>query len=104
VQVGDVESYVTVITSAPAFPAASRATTTIALSPATSTIDAMLQLVVPEAVPFAPVARFVHTTVATPTLSDAVPPSARGEEPVVYVGEDVGVVIVHTGAVASGGV
>jgi hypothetical protein len=92
------------MTSLPAFPAASRATTTIALSPATSAIDPMLQLVVPEAVPFAPIARFVQTTLVTARLSDAVPPMERGEENVVYVGDDVGVEIAHTGAVTSGGV
>jgi hypothetical protein len=37
-------------------------------------------------------------------LSEAVPPSESGEEAVVYVGEDVGEVIVHVGAVVSGGV
>jgi hypothetical protein len=92
------------MTSLPAFPAASRATTTIALSPPARAIDAMLQLVVPVAVPFAPVARFVHTTVVTPTLSEAVPPRESGEDPVVCVGDDVGEAIVHTGAVTSGGV
>jgi hypothetical protein len=64
----------------------------------------MLQLVVPEAVPFAPVARFVHTTDVTPTLSEAVPARESGEEAVVCVGEDVGVVIAQTGEVTSGGV
>jgi hypothetical protein len=90
-----------VIVSVPAFPAASRATTTIVLSPAARAIDATLQEVVPEAVPFAAVVRFVHTTVVTPTLSEAVPARASGVEAVAYVGEEVGVVIVHTGEVVS---
>jgi hypothetical protein len=92
------------MTSLPAFPAASRATTMIALSPTTSATDPMLQLVVPDAIPFAPFARFVHTTLATPRLSDAVPPRESGDDPVVYVGEEVGVVIAQTGEVTSGGV
>jgi hypothetical protein len=73
----------------------------MALSPAASATDATLQLVVPEAVPLAPVVRFVHTTVVTPTLSDAVPPTESGDVAVAYVGEEVGVVMVHVGAVAS---
>jgi hypothetical protein len=71
------------------------------LFPAESTIPATLQLVVPEAVPEAPVAAFVHVTVVTPMPSEAVPPSERGVEAVAYVGDDVGVVIVQVGAVAS---
>jgi hypothetical protein len=74
------------------------------LSPATSATLATLQLVVPEALPDPPVAAFVHVTCVTPTASEAVPPSAAGEETVVYEGEDVGVAIAHTGAVTSGGV
>jgi hypothetical protein len=73
----------------------------ITLFPATSASDATLQLVVPVAVPDAPFAAFVHVTVVTPTLSEAVPPSERGVEAVAYVGEDVGVVIVHVGAAES---
>jgi hypothetical protein len=64
----------------------------------------MLQLVVPEALPEPPVAAFVHVTWVTPTLSEAVPPSATGEDEVVYAGEEVGEVIAQTGAVMSGGV
>jgi hypothetical protein len=37
-----------------------------------------VQLVVPLAVPLPP-RLFAHVTCVTPTLSDAVPPSARGE-------------------------
>jgi hypothetical protein len=74
------------------------------LSPVTSATDATLQLVVPPALPDPPVAAFVHVTCVTPTASDAVPPSATGVEEVVYVGEEVGEVMAHTGAVTSGGV
>jgi hypothetical protein len=104
VHTGAVPSYVTVSVSAPVFPAASRAVTTITLFPETSATEATLQLVVPDAVPLAPFARFVHTTAVTPTLSDAVPARFNGEEAVVYVGEEVGEVIVHVGDVVSGGV
>jgi type III secretory pathway component EscS len=101
VHAGAEESYVTVIVSVPTFPAASAARTTIALFPVARTTPVRLQLVVPVAVPEAPVAAFVHVTVVTPTLSDALPPRESGDEAVVYVGDDVGVVIVHAGAVAS---
>jgi hypothetical protein len=94
-------AYVTVIVSAPVFPTASRATTTIALSPSWSVTEATLHAVVPDAVPFAPVARFVHTTTVTPTLSDAVPPRATVETVVEEVGEEVGAVIEQTGAEGS---
>jgi hypothetical protein len=87
--------------SVPTFPAASRARTVIAFAPAASATDATLQLVVPEAVPEAPLAAFVHVTVATPTLSEAVPASATVANVVVYVGDEVGVVIVHVGTVPS---
>jgi hypothetical protein len=71
------------------------------LFPGVSATDATLQLVVPLAVPEAPVAAFVHVTVVTPTLSDAVPPRGTVAEAVGYVGEDVGVAIVQVGTVAS---
>jgi hypothetical protein len=71
------------------------------LFPGVSATDATLQLVVPAAVPEAPVPAFVHVTVVTPMLSDAVPPSGTVAEAVGYVADDVGVVIVHVGAVAS---
>jgi hypothetical protein len=101
VHVGATESYVTVRTSVPTFPAASLARTVIAFAPAASATLATLQLVVPVAVPETPVATFVHVTVATPMLSEAVPPSATVPDVVVYVGDEVGVVIVHVGAVPS---
>jgi hypothetical protein len=101
VQVGEVGSYVTVIVSAPAFPAASRARTVITLSPAASAIDAALHDVVPAAVPEAPVPALVHVTVVTPVLSEAVPPSDTVAEAVEYAAKEVGVVIVHVGAVPS---
>jgi hypothetical protein len=90
-----------VIESVPTLPAASRARTVSTLFPATSTTDAIVQLVVPLAVPEAPVAEFVHVTAVTPTLSDAVPPRASGVDAVAHVGDAVGVVIVHAGEVGS---
>jgi hypothetical protein len=104
VAIGEELSYVTVTVSEPTFPAASRARTVMTLSPATSATLAMLQLVVPDAVPDPPVAALVHVTVVTPTLSEAVPPIPSGEDEVVYAGDDVGEVIAQTGAVTSGGV
>jgi hypothetical protein len=104
VHTGDVASgraYVTVIVSLPPFPTPSCALTTITLSPSCKLTDATLQLVVPDVVPFAPVARFVHTTTVTPTLSEAVPPRLIVADEVPYVGEEVGAVIVQTGAAAS---
>jgi hypothetical protein len=104
VQTGEVASgraYVTVIVSEPTLPTASCALTTIALSPSWRLTDATLQLVVPDAVPFAPVARSVHTTTVTPTLSDAVPPRLVVAELVAYVGEETGAVIVQTGGAGS---
>jgi hypothetical protein len=71
------------------------------LFPEASAIPTTAQLVVPTAVPEAPVAALVHVTIVTPTLSDAVPPRSIGEEEAAYVGDAVGVVIVHAGAVAS---
>jgi hypothetical protein len=101
VQVGAVASQVTVRVSVPTFPAPSRARTVMTLFPGVSATDATLQLVVPVAVPEAPVAAFVQVTCVTPTASDAVPPSDNGEDAVAYVGEEVGVVMVHVGAVES---
>jgi hypothetical protein len=98
-QVGAVGSYVTVIASVPTFAEASRARTVMTLFPATSAIDATLQLVVPDAVPEAPVAAFVHVTCVTPMSSEAVPPRAIGVDAVAYVAEEVGAVIVHVGAI-----
>jgi hypothetical protein len=93
-----------VIVSVPTFPAASLARTVMTLFPATSAIDPTLQLVVPLALPEPPVAAFVQATAVTPTLSEALPPRDSGDDPVVYAGDDVGVVIAQTGAVTSGGV
>jgi hypothetical protein len=101
VQTGAVPSYVTVMTSVPAFPAASLARTVMILFPGVSATLARLQLVVPDAVPEAPVAAFVHVTVVTPMLSDALPESDTDAEEVAYVGDDVGEVIVQVGTVAS---
>jgi hypothetical protein len=61
-----------------------------------------VQLVVPLAVPLAPVAEFAHVTCVTPTSSEAVPPSVSGLVLVVYVLDEVGVVIVTVGGVVSG--
>jgi hypothetical protein len=99
VAVGEELSYVTVMTSVPTFAAASRARTVTMFAPTESAIDATLQLVVPTAVPEAPVAAFVHVTAVTPTSSEAVPPRPTLEDAVAYVGSDVGTVIVHVGAI-----
>jgi hypothetical protein len=53
------------------------------------------------AVPEAPVAAFVHVTVVTPMLSDALPPGETDAEEVAYAGVEVGEVIVQVGTVAS---
>jgi hypothetical protein len=90
-----------VIVSDAAFPAASRAVTVMTLFPADSPTEATVQLVVPLALPDPPVAAFVHVTAVTPTASEAVPASATGVDEVVYVGEEVGEVMAHVGAVAS---
>jgi hypothetical protein len=87
------------MTSVPTFAAASRARTVMMFAPAESAIDPALQLVVPTAVPDAPVAAFVHVTTVTPTSSEAVPARFTLEEAVAYVGEEVGAVIVHVGAI-----
>jgi hypothetical protein len=101
VAVGATPSYVTVIVSAPTFPAASRARTTMTLFPDARATPTAAQLVVPLAVPDAPVAWFVHVTAVTPMPSEAVPPRSSSEDDAEYVGEEVGVVIVHTGAAES---
>ncbi len=62
------------------------------------------QLVVPDAVTVLPVAAFAHVTCVTPTLSDALPPSPTGVLLVLYVVDEVGLVIVTVGDVPSGGV
>jgi hypothetical protein len=101
VHVGDAPSYITVRTSVPTFPAASRARTVSTLFPAARAIPTTFQAVVPEAPPDASVAEFVHVTAVTPTPSEDVPPRFTMEEEVPQVAEAVGEVIVHAGAVAS---
>src|SRR5437762_922773 len=81
-------------------PAASRAWTVSMFVPIWRTIPLAVQLVVPVAVPLPP-RLFVHVTCVTPTLSDAVPPSARDDVGVLYVEPEVGVVIAIVGGVAS---
>jgi hypothetical protein len=71
------------------------------LSPTESATDATVHAVVALAVPDAPVVPFVQVTTATPMLSEAEPPRATVEEPVAYVGDDVGEVIVQVGDVGS---
>jgi hypothetical protein len=85
------------MTSAPVFPDPSCAVTVMAFAPDTSAMPVIVQLVVPEAVPDPPVAAFTHVIDVTPTLSDAVPPRSTLEDDVAYVGDTVGVVIVHVG-------
>lgn len=83
--------------------AASRAMTVIALLPA---IRATLQdqLAVPLATTVVPVAELVHVTWVTLLLSDAVPPRLMGVAEVVYVGFEVGEVMVAVGGEVSDGV
>src|SRR5205823_9568641 len=81
-------------------PAVSRAVTVRRLAPAWRTMPLAVQLVVPVAVPLPPRV-FAQVTCVTPTLSDAVPPSARDDVGVLYVEPAVGVVIATIGSVAS---
>jgi hypothetical protein len=101
VHVGAIVEYITVIVSPPTFPAASRARTTTTLSPTASATPVIVQLVVPLAVPEPPVAWFVHVTTVTPMLSEAVPPRSTVAVGLVYVGDDVGELIVQVGDVGS---
>jgi hypothetical protein len=87
-----------VIVSTPVFPEPSCAVTVIAFAPETSAIPVTPQLVVPAAVPDPPVAAFTHVTDVTAMLSEAVPPRSTLDDDVPYVGDEVGVVIVQTGA------
>ena len=64
---------VTVRVSVPVFRAVSWAVTVITLSPSCNDMLEIVQLVVPEAVPFPP-RSFCQVTLVTPTLSEAVPP------------------------------
>src|SRR5205823_10183636 len=81
-------------------PAVSRAVTVRRLAPAWRTMPLAVQLVVPVAVPLPPRV-FAQVTCVTPTLSDAVPPSARDDVGVLYVEPAVGVVIALVGGAAS---
>jgi hypothetical protein len=82
------------------FPEASKAVTVMAFEPATRSIRA-LHVVVPVAVPDAPVAPLDHVTVVTVTLSLAVPPRLTGPADALCVGADVGVVMARTGGTVS---
>jgi hypothetical protein len=79
---GPEELNVTVSVSVFELLAASRAVTVMALLPGCNGTDADHE-VVPDAVPLPPVAAFDQVTEVTPTLSEAVPPIARGDEVVV---------------------
>src|SRR5437588_11247824 len=63
-------------------------------------IPLAVQLVVPLAAPLPP-RLLAHVTWVTPTLSDAVPPSVKGELLVLYVDAVVGSVMAMAGAMAS---
>ena len=69
---------VTVKMSVAVLPAASRAVTVSTFVPSWRMMPLAVQLVIPLAVPLPP-RLFAHVTCVTPTLSDAVPASARGE-------------------------
>ena len=75
---GVVSLKVTVTLAVAVLPAASRAVTVNTFVPVWSTIPLAVQVVVPLAVPLPP-RLFTHVTWVTPMLSDAVPPSVRGE-------------------------
>ncbi|PYN53361.1 MAG: hypothetical protein DMD92_20390 [Candidatus Rokuibacteriota bacterium] len=98
--VGSEASNVTVMLAVLVFPTASFAVTVSTLAPDCSTIPLAVQLVVPVAVPLPP-RLFAQVTCVTPTLSDAVPPSARDDVGVLYVEPEVGVVIAIVGSVVS---
>src|SRR5262245_2759090 len=72
-------SYVTASTEVPVLFAASRAVTVIEFIPGNRVMLATLQLVVPLAVPVALLAAFRQVTLATPTLSAAVPDKETAE-------------------------
>src|SRR5207237_2152731 len=91
---------VTVKVAVAVLPEASRAWTVSTLVPVWRAIPLAAQLVVPVAVPLPP-RLFAHVTWVTPTLSDAVPPSVRGELLVLYVYAVVGAVMAMVGARAS---
>ena len=79
VTVGGMASTPLTVTLAVAvLPAASCAVTVSTFVPSWMGIPLAVQLVVPLAVPLPP-RLLAHVTWVTPTLSDAVPPSVRGE-------------------------
>jgi len=92
--------YVTVRTSVPTFPAASRAVTVITLFPTCRPTTGTFQFVVPVAVPLPP-RSVTQLTELTPTLSEAVPPSGMLVVVVVSEAAEVGVAIDTTGGVVS---
>src|SRR5439155_22198936 len=95
-----VSTSVTVSTVVVVLPAASFAVTVSRLAPACSAIPVAVQLVVPRAVPLPPRLLF-HVTCVTPTLSDAVPPSASDDVGVLYVEPEVGDAMATAGGVGS---
>src|SRR2546429_8762078 len=100
VTVGGVVSTVTVSVAVAVLPAASCAVTVSTFVPSWRAIPLAVQLVVPLAVPLPP-RLLAHVTWVTPTLSDAVPPSVRGELLVLYVDAVVGAVMAMVGGVVS---
>ena len=90
-----------VIVSVPLLPAASNAWIVIALPPTTNGTDA-LHDVVPVTRPHVLDAGLDHVILLMPTLSEAMPPSASGEDGVQYEADVVGDVIVTEGGVVSG--
>src|SRR5207244_4718996 len=91
---------VTVALAVAVLPAASCAVTVSTFVPSWRAIPLAVQLVVPLAAPLPP-RLLAHVTWVTPTLSDAVPPSVRGELLVLYVDPVVGAVMAMVGGVAS---
>src|SRR5215218_3773426 len=71
------------------------------LLPATSGTAAAVQALVPLADPLAPLAAFAQVTAATPTLSDADPPTATEADDVLQLPPVAGDVIATLGAALS---
>jgi hypothetical protein len=92
----------TVSVSVATLPAASLAVIVMTFVPRRSGIDALVQFVVPLAVPFPP-RSLAHVICVTPTLSALVPVNVMDVAVTVYVDPDVGPVIVTVGAVVSVG-
>ena len=101
VTVGATESCRMVIVAEVEFPDWSEAVTVTVLSPATRAIGATLHDVVPVTVPTAPLAAFTQVTVATPTLSEAVPLSAIEVAGVMKRAEGLGREIATAGGTVS---